>query len=432
MPSSLNPLDPATLERLQRQTFAYFLDQSDPVTGLVADKNRPGWPASIAATGLALAAYPVGVERQFLSRAEAVRRCLTVLRFLRDAPQDGTPVATGHRGFYYHFLDMRSGRRAWRCELSTVDSGFLLAGALAAARYFTAEDPEERELVALAETLYRRADWQWALNGGATLSHGWTPERGFLRYRWSGYDEALLLYLLALGSPTFPVPPESYDAWLSTYRWKRIYGIEHIYAGPLFIHHLSHVWVDFRGIQDRYVRERGLDYVENSRRAAHVQREYAIRNPRGFAWYSDVCWGFTACDGPGPARRKVGGVERRFHDYVGRGAPFGPDDGTIAPWAVVASLPMAPEIVIPAMRYLSEELELQRPEHYGFRATFNPTFEVDGSPCGWVSPWTFGLNQGPIVLMIENYRTGLIWNLMRGAPWLVRGLRRAGFKGGWL
>lgn len=420
------------LDRLQLQTFQYFLKETNPHTGLVADKSRAGWPASIAATGLALTSYPVGVERGFLSREEAVERCLTVLRFFRDAPHGPERDATGYHGFYYHFLDMDTGRRAWRSELSTVDTGFLLAGALAAARYFDRDLESEIELAAIAEELYRRADWQWAQNGQATICHGWKPESGFLRYHWKGYDEALLLYLLGLGSPTFPLPGESYDAWLSTYRWKRIYGFEYIYAGPLFIHHLPQVWLDCRGIRDRYVGERDLDYFENSRRATQVQREYAIRNPKGFAAYSPVCWGFTASDGPGPTSRKVDGIERRFYDYIARGAPYGPDDGTIAPWAVVASLPMAPEIVVPALRYMIEELELPQAEDYGFKATFNPTFVMEQSPLGWISPWNFGLNQGPIILMIENYRSELIWKLMRGCSHLVRGLRRAGFRGGWL
>jgi hypothetical protein len=206
-----------------------------------------------------------------------------------------------------------------------------------------------------------------------------------------------------------------------------------VYAGPLFIHQLSHIWIDFRGIQDVYMRDKGLDYFENSRRATYVQREYAIRNPREFAFYSRDCWGMTASDGPGPATLKVDGVEREFFDYLARGAPHGPDDGTIAPWAVVGSLPFAPEIVFPAVRYFTDQVKLEQADSYGFKATFNPTFPVaSDNDVGWVSPWNFGLNQGPIVLMIENQRTGLIWRLMRQCPYIVQGLRRAGFRGGWL
>ena len=281
--------------------------------------------------------------------------------------------------------------------------------------------------------MYRRADWRWAQHGEATLTHGYRPRTGFLEHRWKGYDEALLLYVLALGSPTYPLPDESYPAWLSTYSWKKIYDYEFVYAGPLFIHQLSHIWIDFRGIQDVYMRDRGLDYFENSRRATYVQREYAIRNPREFAFYSKDCWGMTASDGPGPATLKVDGVEREFFDYLARGAPHGPDDGTIAPWAVVASLPFAPEIVLPTIRYFVDSVHLEQPQSYGFKATFNPTYPVTSeNEYGWVSPWNFGLNQGPIVLMIENQRTGSIWRLMRQCPCIVQGLRRAGFRGGWL
>ena len=421
------------LDDLQWETFEYFLKETNPDNGLVADKTRADWPARIAATGLALTASPVAVERGFLHRAEAAAIVRTTLRFFHDSPQGAQRDATGYRGFYYHFLDMETGRRAWRSELSTVDSALFLAGALAAAVYFDRDDQVERELRALADALYRRADWRWAQNGGATVTHGWRPERGFLRYRWEGYDEALILYVLGLGSPTHPLPEESYRAWLSTYKWKRIYGIEYVYAGPLFIHQLSHVWIDFRGIRDRYMRERGIDYFENSRRATYIQREYAIRNPRAYPSYGEFCWGITASDGPGPETRKVDGVERRFYDYIARGVPFGPDDGTLAPWAVVASLPFAPEIVVPAVHHMIEHLGLKQAEKYGFKATYNPGFPAGGdNPYGWVSPWNFGINQGPIVLMIENHRSGLPWRLMRECPHVVTGLRRAGFEGGWL
>jgi hypothetical protein len=424
--------DDALLDTLQWETFEYFLHEVNPRNGLVADKTREGWPASIAATGLALAAYPVGVERGFMSRADAAAITLTTLTFLRDSEQSTAPDATGYKGFYYHFLDMETGRRAWQCELSTVDSTFLLAGALTAAMYFDRDEENEQRIRALADDLYRRADWKWAQNGGATVSLGYKSKQGFLPYRWEGFDEALLLYVLGLGSPSCPLTDESYAAWLSTYTWSRIYDFEFVYAGPLFIHQLSHVWIDFRGIQDAFMRGKGIDYFENSRRATYVQREYAIRNPLGFAAYSKDCWGVTASDGPGPARLKVNGVDRRFFDYIARGAPYGPDDGTIAPWAVVGSLPFAPEIVMPAIRYF-HDIDLKQSDSYGFKATFNPTFPVKGeSRYGWVSPWNFGLNQGPIVLMIENYRTGMLWQLMRRCPYIVQGLGRAGFTGGWL
>ena len=283
----------------------------------------------------------------------------------------------------------------------------------------------------MVDALYRRVDWLWAMDGGPTVTHGWTPERGFIPYRWTGYDEALLLYILGLGSPTYPLPEESFAAYTATYHWREIYDIELLYSGPLFTHQLSHVWVDFREVQDAFMRDRGIDYFENSRRATYVQQKYALHNPLEFEGYSRDCWGITASDGPGWTTMIINGIERRFFDYIARGVPFGPDDGTIAPWAVVASLPFAPEIVRPTIAYF-EQINWGISEEFGFRSSFNRTFPVAGGDDGWVSPYRFGLDQGPIALMIANYRSGLIWEVMRRCPFIVTGLRRAGFTGGWL
>lgn len=424
----------AELEKLQRETFGYFLNETDPANGLVIDKTAPDWPSSIAATGLALACYPVSVERGFMSRTAAVERTLATLRFFWNSPQGPEADAAGYHGFYYHFLDMQTGRRAWHCELSTVDTGFLLAGALTSAAYFDLASADEYEIRTLADALYRRADWQWAQDGDVTLSHGWKPESGFLPYRWEGYDEALLLYVLGLGSPTHPLPESSYVAWTSTYRWEQCYGYEYVYAGPLFTHQLSHVWIDFQGIQDAFMRDKGIDYFENSRRATYVQQQYAINNPLRFKDYGPCCWGITASEGPGPDTIKIEGIDRQFFDYVGRGVPYGPDDGTLAPWALVASLPFAPEIVLPSIHHCIHQAKMTKFNSYGFKASFNPSHPGDpGNPYGWwVSPWHFGLNQGPIVLMIENYRSGFVWQMMRQCPYIANGLRRAGFMNGWL
>jgi hypothetical protein len=425
-------LTPGKLETLQGKTFDYFLQEFNPANGLVADKTQAGTPASIAAVGLALSAYPVGVERSLLSRAEAIERTVTTLRFFRSSPQGMGPEATGYKGFYYHFLDMQTGKRVWECELSTVDSALLLAGMLCAAAYFQGDSSDEHEIRTLADELYRRADWRWAQDGEATVTHGWKPESGFLPYRWQGYDEALLLYLLGLGSPTYSLPEESYAAWCSTYQWRKVYDHELLHSGPLFTHQLSHIWVDFRGIQDEYMRRQCIDYFENSRRATYVQQEYAIHNPHHFEGYGENSWGITASDGPGWVTRRVQGRKRHFFDYLARGVPDGSDDGTLAPWAVVASLPFAPEIVLPALRHF-DDLSLRVSNPYGYKATFNPTYlGEDRQAPGWVSPWHVGINQGPIVVMIENFRSGLPWRLMRHCPALVKGLRRAGFRGGWL
>ncbi|MEO6594741.1 MAG: glucoamylase family protein [Planctomycetota bacterium] len=430
----LNPSDlgEGSLDALQRQAFDYFLYETNAANGLVADKSELGAPASIAAVGFALAAYPVGVERAWMTRSDAIERTLAVLRFFWTSAQGTACDVTGHKGFYYHFLDMTTGRRAGLCEVSTVDTGFLFAGMLAAASFFDHDSADEQEIRTLADALYRRADWAWACNGGATITHGWKPESGFLPYRWEGYDEALLLYALGLGSPTYPLLPESYAAWSSTYQWKSIYGYECIYGGPLFIHQYSHIWVDFRGIQDAFARDKGIDYFENSRRATYVHREYAIHNPLGFAGYGENFWGLTASDGPGWTTQLIRGVQRSFYGYVARGAPIGLDDGTIAPWAVVASLPFAPEIVVPTVQHF-RDVYPRVTGKYCFRCSFNLTFpNEDDAGGGWTSSYHFGINLGPVVLMCENYRSAFIWRLMRRCPYLATGLRQAGFSNGWL
>ena len=267
---------------LQLSTVLYYLHETNPDNGLVRDKTDPNAPVSIAAVGMALATIPVVVERGVLFRDFAAKITRKRLRYLLACPQGPEPDATGYKGFFYHFLDIETGRRVWDCELSTIDSAFLFAGALTAGTYFDRDTPDEVEIRDLADTLYRRADWNWACDGGPTLTHGWRPENGFIPHRWQGYDEGLLLYILGLGSPTHPLPPESYRAYCATYQWKNIYDRELLYSGPLFTHQLSHMWIDFRGIRDEFMRAHGSDYFENSRQATFVQQEYAIRNPSEF------------------------------------------------------------------------------------------------------------------------------------------------------
>ncbi|HEV7814546.1 MAG TPA: glucoamylase family protein [Janthinobacterium sp.] len=420
------------LHDLQSDSFDYFLNEYNPANGLVHDKTRDDWPASIAAVGMALTVYPVGVERGFMTREQAVKLTLTTLRFFAESDQSGSPESTGYKGFYFHFLDMEKGRRVWGSELSSIDTALLMAGMLTAAAYFQGAGAEETEIRRLADSLYRRVDWAWMLNGGLTICHGWKPESGFLPWRWEGYDEALILYVLALGSPTFPVTPASYTAWTLTYEWKEIYGIASLYAGPLFIHQMSHVWIDFRGIRDAFMRLHDCDYFDNSRRATLIQQQYAMRNPMGFKQYGEFCWGITASDGPGDIKKRVGGVQRTFYDYVARGVPFGPDDGTLAPWAVVACLPFAPEVVLPTIQFF-QNIQLREVNPYGFKASFNSTYPCKAQlKCGWVSPYHFGINEGPTVIMIENYRSDFLWSLTRQCPYITQGLRLADFSGGWL
>lgn len=433
---NINPqgTDADMLDNLLRETFPYFLHEVSAVTGLTADKTMPGSPSSIAAVGMGLSSLIVAVHRKLISREEAAARVLKPLQFLDQSEQGTGADATGYKGFYYHFLDMDTGKRVWNCELSTVDTTFFLAGALSAACFFTEQNETENQIRQLADKLYRRVDWQWALNGTDNLCLGWLPECGFLPYYWdTDYSEALLMYMLAMGSPDFPIGNAGYKKWISTFRNQTLYGQDHLYAGPLFIHQLSHVWIDFRGIMDDFNRKNGIDYFENSKRATYVQRAYAIENKPGFAHYGKHCWGFTASDGPGNESATLNGKLRVFYDYIARGAPFGPDDGTVSPWAVVASLPFAPEIVLDTIRHAIERLDLKTHQWYGFDASFNPTYPVkEKNPNGWVSPWQFGINQGPIILMTENYESGLIWDLMKRCTYLRKGLQVAGFTGGWL
>ena len=403
--------DDALLERLQRGAFDYFLQAYNPRNGLVADTTREVAPSSIAVIGFALSVYPVGVERGWMERADAVQRTLVTLRFLMASDQSGSARATGYRGCYFHFLDMANGTRVWRSEVSLIDTGFLMAGVLTAAAYFDADTPDEIELRRLADALYRRVDWRWAQRKGGAVTHGWKPECGFLNYGWEGYSEAILLYVLGLGSPTHALTDECFCAWTSTYQWENLYGHDFLYAGPLFIHQFSHAWIDFRGIRDVFMREKDCDYFENSRRATFVQREYAIRNPGSFAGYGTDCWGLSAGDGPGAKRRRIAGRRQSFYGYAARGAPYGPDDGTLCPSAMLSSLVFAPELVLPALRALWSRSGAEDARF--IRASgFNPTV-AEAGPDGWISPGEFGLDQGMTVLMIENYRSGLPWRLGR-------------------
>ena len=424
--------DEALLADLQNASFQYFMEVVNSQNGLVGDRNRDGAPASIAATGMGLSALPVGVARSVVTREQAAEYTLKVLRFLYELPQGRELDAAGYKGFFYHFLDIDTGRRVWDCELSTIDTALLMAGVVTAGAYYQEDNEVEVSIRDYADRLYHRVDWAWALNGEVTLTHGWMPGQGFLQHRWTGFDESLIMYVLALGSPTHPIPHDTCpQARSSGYDWAEVGGEEHFHAGPLFIHQMSHIWIDFRGIQDAPMREVGIDYFENSRRATYAQRRYACENPQGFSGYHENSWGVTASDGPGPLRQTIDGKDRIFHGYIARGAPSGPDDGTLSPWATAASLPFAPEIVMPALRHF-HKIGLRDDHPYGFTASFNPTLSDDGSERGWVAPEHIGVNQGPIALMIENYRSNLLWEIVSRSPYIINGLRRAGFTGGWL
>ena len=439
------PILDALLVELQERTFRFFWDTANPQNGLVPDRYPTPSYSSIAAVGFGLTTYPIGVERGYITRKQARQRVLATVRFLSIAPQG--PEArgrSGYKGFFYHFLDMKTGKRFDDSEISTVDTAILLAGALFCQSYFDGADSEEAEIRSLVDEIYRRVDWRWAQPKGPAITLGWSPEEGFLKYDWRGYNEAMLVYLLALASPTFPVGTDAWSEWTSTYdgHWRKAFGQEFLHFAPLFGHQYTHVWLDFRKIQDAYMRRRGLDYFENSRRAVYAQQAYAVSNPLRCKDYGATVWGITASDGPADVTVEDASGRRRFRTYAARGidTTAAHDDCTLAPTAAAASIPFAPEVAIPAVREMHRRYGQHIYAKYGFLDAFNPTFTFDVpvrhgrrvTGFGWVAGDYLGIDQGPILAMIENYRSGLIWRVMRKNPYVRHGLARAGFSGGWL
>jgi len=450
LPEGTEPGKPAALPPLftdiEKRTFQFFWDTTNEVNGMTPDRfpSRPF--ASIASIGFALTAYPIGVENGWVSRRQAVDRTLTTLEFFRDAKmgpaKEGT---TGDHGFYYHFLDMQQGQRydAW-VELSSVDTALMMMGVLFARGYYDRDDAREQQIREIADELYRRVEWPWLQVRPPLISMGWYPETGFIEHDWEGYNEAMLVYILALGSPTHPIEPDAWAAWTSTYdrSWGHFEGQEYLSFAPQFGHQYSEVWIDFRGIQDDYMRGRGIDYFENSRRATLAQRTYGIENPLNWKDYGPNVWGLTASDGPQRTMQVYNGEEREFRHYSARGAGLRDafDDGTIAPTAALGSLVFAPEVVVPAALEMHERYGDFLYSSYGFLDSFNPSFQYDiplktgrlvpGK--GWVASDYIGIDQGPILAMIANYRDEFVWNIIRKDPYIRLGLERAGFTGGWL
>jgi len=440
----LAPDQQAFVDDLERRTFDWFWQSADPYTGLVPDS----WPnhtfSSIAAIGFGLTAYGVGVERGYISRAQAVERTLTTLRFLAAAPQNGgEDDAAGYHGFFYHFLDMRTGlRHARSVELSSVDTTLLMGGVLFAQSYYDRDTPPEKEIRRLADQLYRAVDWPWMQVRKPLISMGWTPGGKFIDADWQGYDEGKLVYLLALGSPTHPVGADAWAAWCATYPrdWGQFQGYSFLNFAPLFGHQYTETWVDFRGIRDAWGRAHDLDYAQNGRLATLAQRAYAIANPGHWTGYGAEVWGLTASDGPGDVTVSSPQGVRRFSAYMARGAGLDEinDDGTIAPTAAGGSIAFAPSVVLPALMAMKQRYGKYIYDRYGFVDAFNLSFH--GTPTagntypgfGWADNQQLGIDQGPILLMIENWRSGLVWKVMKKNPYIRRGLERAGFTGGWL
>ena len=429
---------------LQERSFRFFWDTSDPATGWAPDR----WPtpsfSSIAAVGFALTAYPIGVANGWVTREQARARTLATLEWFAAAPQGpGSDDASGHKGFFYHFLGVTKGLRFARAELSTIDTALLIAGVLFAGTWFDdRSDPAEARIRTLADQLYAAIDWTWIVPRPPFLSMGWHPEKGFIPSDWNIYNEGMLMYLLAIASPTHPLPSETWGALTQRFdaAWTDRWGEPYLHYPPLFVHQYSHVWVDFRGIQDPFIKDKGIDYFENSRRAVRNQRIYGITNPGGWIGYDKDCWGWTACDGPGDFTLGVRGRRREFFSYSERG-PGTRDDGTIAPTAAAGSIAFEPELATTCLQTMHQRYGEGIYGKYGFLDSFNPTLTDPKAPLkhgqvvpgvGWVDKDYLGIDQGPIVAMIENQRTGLVWKTMQKNPHIRRGLERAGFRGGWL
>jgi len=421
------------LDTLSKRTFNYFWELAGKQNGQVPDR----WPnetfSSIAATGFGLAAYITGVEKGYITRKQAAERIYQTLLFLQNLPKGASKSGvSGYKGFFYHFLDQKTGLRYDKVELSTIDTGLLMAGILCCLSYFDLPDDTETKIRMLATKLYEDVDWNWAMNKANTMSMGWHPESGFIGNRWKGYNEGMILYILALGSPTHPIPSESWKAWVSSYVWKKHLGQEYVNFGPLFGHQYSQIFIDFRGIQDSFMQAKGIDYFENSKRATIANRQYCIYNPGAFTGYGDKMWGLSACDGPGNQNNIDNNI--RFNDYGARGCAFGyiEDDGTITPTASGGSIPFLPYDCINNLYTMYQQYGNKIFKKYGFIDAFNLSIQNKDGSTGWYDPDYLGLDQGPILLQLENYRTEIIWNILKKNKYIIAGLKKAGFKGGWL
>jgi hypothetical protein len=404
----------ALLDTIQKTAFHFFWNEANPYNGLIRDRApvnaTPAAPSSIASVGFGLTAIAIGVDHGWVSRAAARDRVLTTLKFFWKAPQGSGNSYSGNYGLFYHFLDMDTGKRAWNSELSTIDTALLLAGIIDMKQYFTGTDPAEAEIRAYADSIYYRMNWDLMRNFNPGIMLGWMPATGFGGYgQWVGYNEATIMYILALGSPTYPVDYSAWQKWVEGYgpNYKTQYGYSYVNFPPLFGHQYSHCWIDFRVVNDEWMRDRNLNYFENSRRATLAQRAYSIANPGQFTGYSDSLWGITASDSP--------------TGYSARGGPPAQgDDGTIVPTAPISSLPFAPDEVIPVIHKMWNTYRTQLWSKYGFRDAFN-------LGKNWWGPDVIGIDQGPIIIMIENYKNQSVWKRFMQNPDVQRGLAAAKF-----
>jgi hypothetical protein len=393
--AGLSPEDGRFLEDLEKANFLFFWEQASPETGLVKDRANvraadSGIVASIAGTGFGLTALCIAQQNGWVPLRDARERAIASLRFL-------SKKMPTHRGFFYHWANVNTGERIWDSEVSSVDTAILLCGVLTCREHF-----RYAEITRLAYEIFNRIDWTWLSEDTTLLPHGWTPEMGFLPYRWDYYSEHMMMYLLGMGSSTHPLPPQAWNAWKRTvfeYDGLRYIGS---YA-PLFIHQYSQAWFDFRGKRDRYA-----DYFQNSVTATEVHRRFCIELGKQFPDYSADLWGITASDSK--------------HGYVVWGGPpeIGPIDGTVAPSAAGGSLPFLPEAALRVLKHIKSRYGSQAWSRYGFVNAFNPL-------TGWYDTDVIAIDTGITMLMAENLRTGFVWKTFMKNPEAQRGLQRAGF-----
>jgi hypothetical protein len=388
--------DDVFLQEMEALNFRYFWEQTNPETGIVRDRCNVRTPdksdlGSIAATGFGLTAICIGDMRGFISHAEAKERVLNTLRFhWKKLPN--------HRGFFYHWANINTGERLWDSEISSIDTSILLCGILTCREHF-----QNTEISDLAYDIYNRVDWDWLSEDTTILPHGWRPESGFLQYRWDNYSEMMMMYLLGLGSDSHPLPAESWDAWKRTpfeYDGIRFIGS----FAPLFVHQYSQAWFDFRGKRDKYT-----DYFRNSAIATDVHRRFCIDLANEFPDYSDDLWGITASDSA--------------HGYAVWGGPpaVGPIDGTVVPCATGGSLPFLLEPAMRVLRNIKNRYGNGAWSRYGFVDAFNPL-------TNWYDHDVIGIDTGITMVMVENARSGFVWEtFMRNAE-TRRGMARAGFQ----
>jgi hypothetical protein len=381
------------LNKIEKDTLQYFTRFSDKITGLTKDSSRTGSPSSVAATGFALAAYAIGGSRGWLTQDYAYARILTTLQTLRHK-------AAHERGVFYHFLDARTGKRVWGSEASSIDTALAVAGALLAAQYYPGTEVEK-----LAREIYERVNWKWLMNNSDFICMGWTPESKFLPYYWDSYNELMLLVALAIGSPTFPVPPRAWERWLrpeGNYNNRRV-----IYTstGSLFTYQFSHAYIDFRNLDDS-----GTNFFENSREATLANRDYSMSFSGQYKGYSESSWGLSASVGPGG-----------YKAYGGKPGG-GIQDGTIAPYATLSSIVFTPELSTQAARFFYDNYQKELYGNCGFKDAFNLDKQW------WASEY-LGIDQGITLLMLENYLNGeIVWKKFMGLPAIKKWIELTGLE----